>query len=112
MGQAVEEGSAPLEITITTNEEDKTITIQDTVRIDTREGDRFFIFWIVDLRTLSSWKMTSRGASVVRSQSHKGFRQLLRRSLTAPEESGDVPCSLFSLDTSWHCDPPGKTPYN
>lgn len=32
VGEAVEEGSAPLEITITTDEKEKTITIQDTVR--------------------------------------------------------------------------------
>ena len=32
VGEAVEEGSAPMEITITTDEEEKTITIQDTVR--------------------------------------------------------------------------------
>ena len=31
VGEAVEEGSAPLEITITTDEKEKTITIQDTV---------------------------------------------------------------------------------
>lgn len=32
VGEAVEEGAAPLEITITTDEKEKTITIQDTVR--------------------------------------------------------------------------------
>lgn len=32
VGEALEEGSAPLEITITTDEKEKTLTIQDTVR--------------------------------------------------------------------------------
>ena len=31
VGQAIEEGSVPFEITITTDEEGKTLTVQDTV---------------------------------------------------------------------------------
>lgn len=36
VGEAIEEGSGPLEITITTNEAEKTLTIQDTVSIQRR----------------------------------------------------------------------------
>ncbi len=32
VGEAVEEGAAPLEITVTTDEKEKTLTVQDTVR--------------------------------------------------------------------------------
>lgn len=32
MGEVLEEGAAPMEIAITTDEEGKTLTIQDTVR--------------------------------------------------------------------------------